>query len=193
MKVFIYLLIMILSFIIINHLLTTVKEGFQCVSTEEAAQFHQNKNLINEYEKQLQAFDTYVSSLEKQVADNGAQITANQETNRASKLAVCPKKCPGTHALGTLPNDQQTEICKCHCCSFVDATLGNYCTGPFATGAPTPSDIEAEKWKRSGVPEPGPKGSVGGPSFSGRIDSLKRGGSGGYRQAEPGDKAKSGW
>ena len=57
MKVFIYLLIMILSFIIINHLLTTVKEGFQCVSTEEAAQFHQNKNLINEYEKQLQAFD----------------------------------------------------------------------------------------------------------------------------------------
>ena len=35
---------MILSFIIINHLLTTVKEGFQCVSTEEAAQFHQNKS-----------------------------------------------------------------------------------------------------------------------------------------------------
>ncbi len=193
MKVFIYLLIMILSFIIINHLLTTVKEGFQCVSTEEAAQFHQNKNLINEYEKQLQAFDTYVADLEKQVADNGAQITANQETNRASKLAVCPKKCPGTHALGTLPNDQQTEICKCHCCSFVDATLGNYCTGPFATGAPTPSDIMAEKNTVSGIPDAGPKGSHSGPGFTGRIGSLTSGGAGGTQQSPAGSKAKSGW
>ena len=193
MKVFIYLLIMILSFIIINHLLTTVKEGFQCVTTEEAAQFHQNKNLINEYEKQLQAFDTYVSSLEKQVADNGAQITANQETNRASKLAVCPKKCPGTHALGTLPNDQQTEICKCHCCSFVDATLGNYCTGPFATAAPTPSDVEEREHIKSGIPESWAKGSHSGPGFSGNIGSLKPSGTGGTEQAKPGAKAESGW
>ena len=141
----------------------------------------------------MTAFDTYVSDLEQQVGDNGAQIAANQNVNRGSKLAVCPKKCPGTHDLGTLPNDQQTEICKCHCCSFVDATLGNYCTGPFATAAPTPSDIEAEKWKRSGIPDPEHKGAHSDPPFSGRIDSLKRGGSGGYRQAPPGDKAKSGW
>lgn len=193
MKVFIYLFIMVLSFIIINHLLTSVKEGFQCVTGEEAAQFHQNTNLINEYQKQLQAFDTYVSSLEKQVADNGAQITANQETNRASKLAICPKKCPDTHALGTLPNDQQTEICKCHCCSFVDHWSGNYCTGPFATAAPTPSDIEEKKNTVSGVPDAGPKGSHSGPGFSGQIGSLTRGGTGGTQQAPPGAKAKSGW
>lgn len=186
MKVFIYLLILILSFIVINHLLATVKEGFQCITTEEAAQFHQNKNLINEYQKQLQDFDTYVSNLEKQVANNGAQITSNQNVNRGSKLAVCPKKCPGTHDLGTLPNDQQTEICKCNCCSFVDATLGNYCTGPFATAAPTPSDEEAKKWTRSGVPDPEYKGSHG-------TGPLKRGGSGGSEQAPPGAKAKSNW
>ena len=184
---------MILSFIIISHLLTKGKEGFQCVTTEEAAQFQQNKNLINEYQKQLQAFDTYVSDLEKQVADNGAQITANQYINRASKLAVCPTKCPGTHDLGTLPNDQQTEICKCNCCSFVDATMGNYCSGPFATAAPTPSDEEAKKWERSGVPESWAKGSISGPGFSGDIGSLKPSGTGGVSQSPPGSKAKSGW
>ena len=193
MKVFIYLLIMILSFIIISHLLTKAKEGFQCVTPEEAAQFHQNKNFINEYQKQLQDFDTYVSSLEKQVADNGAQITANQITNRASKLAVCPKKCPGTHDLGTLPNDQQTQICNCNCCDFIDATLGNYCTNPFATAAPTPSDIEEEKHTETGIPEAGPKGSHSGPGFTGVIGSLKPSGTGGTQQSPAGAKAKSGW
>ena len=193
MKVFIYLFIMVLSFIIISHLLTTVKEGFfQCVTPAEAAQFNSNKNLIQQYQKQLQDFDAYVAGLEKQVTANAQQIVKNQQTNRASKLAVCPSKCPGTHALGTAPNPVQTQQCKCSCCDFVDATLGNYCDNPFGTSAPSPSDEKEKENTVSGVPDTQFRG-TGSSQFKGSdpiFFSQKATGTGGTEQAAASSKAK---
>ena len=204
MKVFIYLFIMVLSFIIISHLLTTVKEGFfQCVTPAEAAQFNSNKNLIQQYQKQLQDFDAYVAGLEKQVTANAKQIVTNQKVNRGSKLAVCPAGksadihdwsdgCPGTHILGTISNAQQTEICKCNCCDFVDSASGNYCTNPFGTTSPSPSDKKAEENTVSGIPDDESRGTGAGqfkgadPIFAGQTAT----GTGGTQQAAASPSAK---
>jgi len=177
MRLFVYALIIILSYILISHLLT-IREEFQCLSGGAITQFNTNRNLISKYQAQVKAFQEHVEAAEKAVQLNTQQIGANEYVNYASKKAVCPSKCPGTHALGTAPNSVQTNICKCHCCDFVDATLGNYCDNPFGTSAPSPSDAEERKHETSGVPDPQYKGSIAS-------------GTGGTQQAPPGEKASA--
>ena len=148
MRRYIFVLIILFSFILLSHLLN-VQEGLACLNNEAMASFNKNANTITEYQTQIDLLTTEVESAENSVKQNSLMMAKNEDHNNQMKTAVCPDECPSIHHGDGGGKIGHTYDCAVGCCDLEEHALGDDCVNPWNTEK---TDSKSDTAAESGIP-----------------------------------------